>query len=193
MTNDFCPVPWLEDPTPKNEIGCKKCGLYEHGSRMIWGEGNPNASIMIILDNPGERETKKGKTYVCGTRKTLQKAAHEVGLSESHLYVTYILKRRPKRAYKKEVARSICMQQHLTDQLKQIQPSFIFCLGNVAVQSFFESSNADVKTLRGQTHLIKGFQTIVAYHPLAVRRRPNLWSSFKEDWEYLAALYRKKL
>lgn len=70
------------------------------------------------------------------------------------------------------------------------QPSLIVCLGNVAVQSFFEDNEVDVKSLRGQSHFVHGYETTVAYHPLAVRRRPNLWDYFNEDWKLVAELYR---
>jgi|SRR5690625_3723191 len=178
----FYPVPWPEDPTPENVVDCTKCGLYEHGSRMIWGEGNPNASIVILLDNPGAREDKVGKEFVCGTRQTLQETAHKVGLTVDDLYVTYVLKRRPRRKYDKEKTRTICIN-HLRKQLFDKQPSLLFCLGNVAVQSFFQNEEVDVKALRGKVHHVNGYQVAVAYHPLAVRRRPNLWPGFLEDWQ----------
>lgn len=192
MMAHFCPSLWSEDPTPSSLHTCEDCGIYKHGSRMIWGEGNPDAQIMVLLDNPGERETKEGKSYVCGTRQTLQEAAHEVGLSEKELYITYILKRRPKRAYDKEQARQICMQ-HLKQQLQDYQPTLVFCLGNVAVQSFFGNHDVDVKGLRGKIHNINGYKTIVAYHPLAIRRRPNLRTLFMEDWQLLAQEYSSSL
>ncbi len=188
--SDFCSTPWPEDPTPDNQIKCKDCALYEHGSRMIWGEGNPEAPIMIILDNPGAREDRDGNPFVCGTRQTLQEAAHEVGLSVNDLYVTFILKRKPVRKYDKEDARRICIR-HLLRQLKAKQPDLIFCLGNVYVQSFFQDTEVDVKSLRGKVHEVKGYPTAVAYHPLAVRRRPNLRSLFIEDWKLLADQYYK--
>lgn len=180
--SEFCPIPWSEEPTPENFINCKECGLFEHGTRMIWGEGNPNAALIIILDNPGAREDKDGSEYVCGTRKTLQEAAHKVGFHEQDIYITYVLKRRPKKKYNKERTREICMK-HLEQQLKEKQPSLIFCMGNVAVQSFFGDEDVEVKTLRGKIHQINGFPTAVAYHPLAIRRRPNLRSRFMEDWK----------
>ncbi|MEH7107787.1 uracil-DNA glycosylase [Bacillus sp. JJ1764] len=185
---DFCPALWTEERTPDSYLNCKECGLYKHGSRMVWGEGNPHAPIMIILDNPGLREDREGNSFVCGTRQTLQEAAKESGLSNADLYVTYILKRRPMRAYEKERTREICMN-HLKEQLDIKQPSFVFCLGNVAVQSFFRQPEADVKGMRGKLHQVQGFRTAVAYHPLAVRRRPNLWNLFLDDWKFLAGLY----
>lgn len=186
--NTFCPTPWQEDPTPRHVENCKECGLFEHGSRMIWGEGNPDASIFIVLDNPGERENKASEPYVCGTRQTVQQAAHDVGLNENNLYVTYILKRRPKRKYEKDETRQIC-RRHLKEQLEAKRPSIVFCLGNIAVQSFFNNHELDVKSLRGKMHEVGKFPTFVAYHPLAIRRRPNLKSLFLEDWQQMSNYY----
>jgi uracil-DNA glycosylase len=184
----FCPELWPEEPTPKTIENCQECGLYQHGSRMVWGEGNPVAPIMVILDNPGAREDRAGVPVVCGTRQTLQQAASEAGLKKDDLYVTYILKRRPVRAYDKEEARQTCMI-HLEQQIVQKKPKLILCLGNVAVQSFFRNPEAEVKTLRGTWQNVQGYQTTAAYHPLAVRRRPNLWSYFLHDWKFVAECY----
>jgi uracil-DNA glycosylase len=189
--SDFCPVLWPEEPTSDHLINCSECGLDKHGTRMVWGEGNPSAPIMILLDNPGAREDREGNEFVCGTRQTLQKAANHVGFSIEDLYVTFILKRKPVKAYDKEQVRQICMN-HLYQQIEEKQPRLIFCLGNVAVQSFFKDEVAEVKGLRGAIHQINGYPTAVGYHPLAVRRRPNLWSVFIEDWQVAADYFKSK-
>ncbi|WP_338450967.1 uracil-DNA glycosylase [Niallia oryzisoli] len=188
---DFCFSLWPEEPTPEKLINCSECGLIKHGSRMVWGEGNPEAPILVLLDNPGAREDRENKPFVCGTRQTLQKAADQVGLKADDLYVTYVLKRRPTRAYDKEQTRHICMN-HLKQQLESKQPQYIVCLGNIAVQSFFQDPETDVKSLRGKFHNFQGYQTTAAYHPLAVRRRPNLWPLFLEDWRLVAEHYLKQ-
>lgn len=182
----FCPEIWPEDPTPESQKDCRECGLYQQGSRMVWGEGNPKAPIIIILDNPGAREDREGNPMVCGTRQTLQKAAHEAGLDKDELYVTYILKRKPVRAYDKEKTRTICMH-HLGEQLLKHRPELIVCLGNVAVQCFFRNPELDVKSMRGSWYEVDGYQTTVAYHPLAARRRPNLYPLLLEDLQLVAA------
>ena len=73
---------------------------------------------------------------------------------------------------------------HLKQQLQTKHPKFVVCLGNIAVQAFFQNPETDVKTLRGKFHDVHGYQTTVAYHPLAVRRRPNLWPLFLEDCNF---------
>jgi len=143
---------------------------------------------MVILDNPGAREDRDGSNYVCGTRQTLQQAAYSVGFKEADLYVTYILKRRPVKAYDKSFTRDICMK-HLYTQLDTMPPKLILCLGNVAVSSFFGDMDAEVKGLRQKWSTPRGYMTTASYHPLAVRRRPNLRASFLNDWEFLKKEY----
>ncbi len=189
MMTNFCSAVWPEEPTPDDVKNCEECGLYKQGTRMVWGEGNKEAPIMVILDNPGAREDKDGDSFVCGTRETLQQTIHEVGLTPDDIYLTFILKRKPVRAYDKEQTRRICMR-HLQQQLAEMKPELVVCLGNVAVQSFFRDAEVDVKSLRGAWHRIDGYETTVAYHPLAIRRRPNLKKLFVEDWAFVAERYR---
>ncbi len=182
----FCPEIWTEDPTPEAHKDCRECELYRQGSRMVWGEGNPKAPVMFILDNPGAREDREGSPFVCGTRQTLQTAANEAGMASDQLYMTYILKRRPIRAYDKPKTRAICMN-HLLEQLQKQQPALVVCFGNVAVQSFFRNPELEVKSLRGSWQQVNGYPTAVTYHPLAARRRPNLYPLLLEDMRLVAS------
>lgn len=75
MEQDFSPAIWSEDQLPDCAKGCTRCELHKQRTRIIWGEGNPKADIVVILDNPGCREDKNGNAFVCGTRQTLQFAA----------------------------------------------------------------------------------------------------------------------
>lgn len=183
---DCHPIVWPEHPPPPWVAECKECRLIEHGTRVVWGEGNPDAPLFVILDNPGSREDRHGEPFVCGTRQTLQATAVQAGLDiERDLYVTYVLKHRPIRAYDKEQARQACMR-HLWQQLEEASPQLVLCLGNVATQSFFTDPEVSVKVLRGKWHDVKGFATAVSYHPLAVRRRPVLAKYFLQDWQFVA-------
>lgn len=185
MKQLFTPAAWLEDPVPAEFENCTRCELYKQRTRMIWGEGNPRADILVLLDNPGCREDKSGSAFVCGTRQTLQLAAYTVGLREKDLYITYILKCRPMRKYNKETARGICLG-HLEQQIQMYNYSIAFCLGDTAVKAFFSDPEKSVKVTRGTWHNIRGLLTFTSYHPLAVRRRPNLSGNFIKDWEQVA-------
>lgn len=190
MESTFSAVLWKEDITPAEAINCQKCDLCNQRRRIIWGEGNPKGRVMIILDNPGEREDKEGNEYVCGTRETLQLAVFNSGLSMDDLYVTYILKCRPIRRYNKEESRDICVK-YLFKQIEIQKPEIIFCMGNTALQWFLGDKSAEVKNFRGEWHRIRGIITLATYHPLAIRRRPNMSKIFNQDWKLLLDRYQK--
>ncbi|NMB40376.1 MAG: uracil-DNA glycosylase [Firmicutes bacterium] len=175
-----------EDVAPVAGKTCRQCELADHGTRVIWGEGSPGAPVFVVLDNPGAREDKNGVPFLCGTRETMQKAAYEAGIESGLIYVSYILKCRPRKAYDKEKARAICIN-YLWNQLEAAKPAIVICLGNVVCQSFFGNPAAEVKQLRGKVHAVRDYSVITSYHPLAVRRRPVLYKYFLEDWRLAAA------
>lgn len=188
MDSNFLPMIWQEDKLPSEAASYEQCEVCTEKSRVIWGEGNPKAPIVIILDNPGARENKEGKEFVCGTRQTLQLAIYEANLKADDIYIAYLLKCRPLRKYNKERARRFSMP-YLVRQIETIQPKFIVCLGNTVVQTLFDDNEAQVKNLRGSWHTVMCYPAIVSYHPLAVRRRPNLMNHFMQDLEMLAHRY----
>ncbi len=173
---------WPEDSVPEKARACTCCELCSQRTRMIWGEGNPRGMVIVILDNPGSRENKDGQPFVCGTRQTLMNAAALAGFRQNDLYVTYVLKCRPKRKYDKAAALSACMV-HLEQQLNHHRYAAAFCLGDRATKTFFGDPNISVKESRNQMFHIRGLSTFVSYHPLAVRRRPNLYPYFIDDWK----------
>ena len=170
-----------EEAAPQGVEHCERCELSKQRKRVIWGEGNPSAPILMIMDNPGAREDRQGNSFLCGTRETLQRGMREAGLDISLVYVTYLLKCRPIRAYNKPVAREAC-SPHLQLQLQEKQPLVLFGFGNVVAETLFPwMESASVKELRGSWHEVQGLPVGFTYHPLAVRRRPNLMRLFVED------------
>ena len=79
--------------------------------------------------------------------------------------------------------------EHLLRQMAIQQPKFVFCMGNTSIQWFTGNMEASVKALRGTWQNIRGIPTLVTYHPLAVRRRPNLTNQFMQDWMLLASRF----
>lgn len=178
------PLPEL--PPPAGVEACARCVLARQRSRVIWAEGNPQAPVLIVLDNPGAREDRAGYPFVCGTRETLRTAALEAGLLPDELYVTWVLKCRPLRAYDKEAARAACLP-YLGQQVASGSARVVVLLGNVALQSVLGDPSLEVKALRGRVLSYAGRPAVCGYHPLAVRRRPNLLPSLVADLRLAAA------
>ncbi len=186
----FEPVIMQEVSLPKEASLYLSCEVCTPKSRVIWGEGNPNAKIMVVLDNPGAREDNSGKEFVCGTRQTLQAAIKSAGLRLENIFLTYLLKCRPLHKYNKDEVRAFS-RQFLIRQIEQMKPTLLVLLGDVVVQVLFEDKEASVKVKRGRWHMLFGVRCAVSYHPLAVRRRPNLMPYFLEDWDMAASALRE--
>ncbi|HHY14930.1 MAG TPA: uracil-DNA glycosylase [Firmicutes bacterium] len=170
-----------EDPLPAHLTDNQLRLLNSHTSaRLIWGEGNSAAPLFIVLDNPGARETKEGKPFLCGTRETLLRGIAAAGLALEQVYVSFLLKARPLGKYDKEKARGLALD-FLREQIDRHKPQIVICLGDVVTKAYFGDPQASAKKLRGKTHMVHGFTTIVSYHPLAVRRRPSLYKHFTQD------------
>ncbi|MGG1519073.1 uracil-DNA glycosylase [Paenibacillus oryzisoli] len=180
-----------EEQAPAGVEHCEKCELSKQRTRVIWGEGNPQASLMLILDNPGAREDRQGNPFLCGTRETLQRGLREAGIDTNEVYVSYLLKCRPVRAYNKPEARAAC-SSHLHLQLLTKRPLVLFGFGNVVAEAVFPGmESASVKELRGGWQEFQGIPIGFTYHPLAVRRRPNLQRFFVEDLQALKEKWKK--
>lgn len=175
---------WPLDSPPPRPIPCDTCELADHSPMLVWGEGNPGAPLWILLDNPGARTTKAGSPFVCGTRQTLYDTLLQCGFSAADCYLTFVVRRRPRRAYDKDNERSRCFMnfQHQRDAL---HPRAVICLGNIALQSFMSSLDIRVAQCRKTWTAHLGTWMTASYHPLAVRRRPYLSSTFAEDWNFI--------
>ncbi|WP_246042204.1 uracil-DNA glycosylase [Cohnella pontilimi] len=155
-----------EEQAPEGIEHCELCELSKQRTRVIWGEGNPRASLMMILDNPGAREDRQGNSFLCGTRETLQLGMREAGIDANAVYVTYLLKCRPMRAYNKPKSRAACLP-HLQLQLFQKQPLILFGFGNVVAEAVFpDKESASVKELRGSWYEFQGMPISFTYQSL---------------------------
>ena len=97
-------------------------------------QGDPRAPVAIVLDNPGARE-REGAAWVCPTRETLRAAAREAGLRD--LYVTWLVKFRPRRAYDKPAARALGREEVIRE-IDRVIPRVIVALGDVAAPTLLD-------------------------------------------------------
>ena len=154
----FEPVIWPEDKPPQEADSYRQCEICTQKSRVVWGEGNPNASILIVLDNPGAREDKDGNAYVCPTRRTLQTALHHAGVKAMISIGLFAEMQTFASTVKKGPGLSA---SRFDPAINGIHPNFMVCLGDVATQAMFDNKDASVKNLR--EHGIRSWRFLVWY------------------------------
>jgi DNA polymerase len=159
---------------------CSACGLCRRATQPVWGEGNPNAHIMLVGEQPGDEEDLAGRPFVGPAGQILDQALHAAGLPRSELYVTNAVKafrfeQRGKRRLHQTPRNSdieVC-RPWLLAELDAVQPQRIVCLGATAAQSVL-GRKVQIKAERGRLFPHAGAQAAVTYHPSAVLRNPDM-------------------
>src|SRR6185369_13363482 len=72
--------------------GCRACPLWERGTQTVFGEGRPGADIVLVGEQPGDREDEAGRPFVGPAGKLLERAIAEAGLDRARIYLTNTVK-----------------------------------------------------------------------------------------------------
>ena len=72
--------------------GCKACPLWETGTQTVFGEGLARAEVMLVGEQPGDREDREGRPFVGPAGRLLDEALEEAGIDRSLAYVTNVVK-----------------------------------------------------------------------------------------------------
>jgi len=158
---------------------CGACDLCRRATQPVWGEGNPDARIALVGEQPGDEEDRLGRPFVGPAGKVLDDALRAAGLNRSELYLTNSVKafrfeeRGKRRIHQTPRNRDIAVcRPWLLAEMELIRPTVIVCLGASAAQSVL-GKKISIGAERG--HLISRPPSHVAitYHPSAVLRAPD--------------------
>ena len=150
---------------------CKKCGLCEGRTNVVFSDGIENAKLMIIGEGPGEHEDLQGLPFVGRAGKLLDKIFESVGLNrKEHLYIGNIVKCRPpnNRAPQEDEAKAC--SEYLQAQIKYIDPKIIVLAGAVAIKGILKMKDPRITKMRGQwiesqDPLLTGRKIMAIFHP----------------------------
>lgn len=162
-------------------LACRRCGLCQGRTNVVFGSGNPQAKVMFIGEGPGEQEDLKGEPFVGRSGQLLDKMLAYVELSrQDNIYIANMVKCRPPQnrdPTKDEVA--LCMDW-LRSQTRLISPRIIVCLGRVAAISLIDPGFKVTKQ-HGQFYEKGGILFMGTYHPAALLRYPSNKPAAMED------------
>jgi len=170
-----------ERPTLKTlreaAAGCQACPLWKTGTQTVFGEGLKRARLMLIGEQPGDREDIEGHPFVGPAGKILDKALEEAGIERGDAYVTNVVKhfkwtpkgkRRIHQAPRAEEIKACA--PWLEAELDVVDPEVLVCLGATAVRAVI-GSKARVMKDHGQVLESKlGRAAMPTLHPSAILR-----------------------
>ncbi|MEM4000891.1 MAG: uracil-DNA glycosylase [Saccharolobus sp.] len=170
---------------------CRKCPLWKNRNKSVFGEGPPDAKIMLIGLGPGYHEDREGRPFVGAAGKFLNKLLESAGLKREEVYITNVIKCYLPENKVTEEEFEACTP-YLDKQIEIIDPDHIIALGNTAaeyVSRKFKIPFSSMERAHGSTFkistIIKELRITFMYHPAAGLRNPPLRNVIEEDWRKL--------
>ena len=167
---------------------CTKCELHATRRQTVFSRGNPEASLCLVGEAPGEDEDNAGVPFVGRSGKLLDETLTSLGLDvEKEIYICNIIKCRPPNNRRPTEEEIESCYPYLGDQLEIVNPKVIVVLGNTAASSWLGLTQGITK-IRGRFfngHLRgKKIISMPAYHPSYVLRnggKSPVFDDFKND------------
>jgi uracil-DNA glycosylase family protein len=159
---------------------CRACDLWERGTQTVFGEGSPRAGVMLVGEQPGDREDLEGRPFVGPAGRILDSSLEKAGIDRSQVYVTNVVKhfkwepRGKRRIHQKpnSVEISAC-RPWLEAELALVRPDVLVCLGATAAQALLGRS-FKVSRQRGQFVVSPLAPRVLAtVHPSSLLRAPD--------------------
>src|SRR5512132_4139644 len=129
------------------ENECRRCPLYKNATQAVPGEGPSHARVVLVGEQPGDREDLAGKPFVGPAGKLLDRCLEEAGIDRGDAYVTNVVKhfkwepRGRKRIHQKPNSLEIAACRPWLDaELSVVRPRVLVCLGATAAQALLGAS-----------------------------------------------------
>ena len=175
--------------------GCRACRLWERGTQTVFGAGNERARIVLIGEQPGDREDKVGKPFVGPAGRVLDEALDAAGIDRRRAYLTNVVKhfsweeRGKRRIHKKPKADEVrACRPWLEAELAAIRPELVICLGATAAQAML---GAGFRVTEDRGRILQSTlasRVIATVHPSSILRAPDDESREAELQRFIADL-----
>jgi uracil-DNA glycosylase family protein len=162
--------------------GCRGCELYRDACQTVFGEGPPDARVVLVGEQPGDQEDRQGHPFVGPAGRMLDKALAEAGVDRAACYVTNAVKHfrfvstphKPRLHKKPDVRHIRACGPWLTAELAATHPAVVVALGAVAVRAVLGTKYA-VTADRGKLLEPEDGDALalITTHPSAVLRAPG--------------------
>jgi len=178
---------------------CRACDLWRTATQTVFGEGAVHATMMLVGEQPGDKEDVAGKPFVGPAGQLLDRALEEAGIERKKTYVTNAVKhfkfvRRGKiRLHQKPDAAEIkACNQWLVRERELVKPKLIVAMGATAARAVFGKTMVIGKN-RGKAMALDDAQGLITIHPSYILRlqdddRHREYASFVRDLKTAARL-----
>ncbi|RWR14443.1 UdgX family uracil-DNA binding protein [Paenirhodobacter populi] len=179
------------------EAACTRCPLYRDATQVVPGEGPDQARLMVVGEQPGDREDLAGRPFVGPAGRLFDAALAEAGIPRDAIFLTNAVKhfkfeqRGKRRLHKRPNAGEIrhC-RWWLGQERKLVAPAVILAMGATAVQSLLGRA-VSISSLRGRVGKLEdGTPMIATVHPSYLLRIRDSADREREHAAFVADLMR---
>jgi len=160
--------------------GCRACLLWKNATQTVFGEGPAHAPIMLVGEQPGDKEDLAGKPFVGPAGQMLDRALKEAGIDRGKVYVTNAVKhfkfvpRGKIRLHQKPNTPEIrACRQWYERELATVRPTLVVAMGATAAQSVFGRITPINKNRGRLIETNDGHKALVTVHPSYLLRLPE--------------------
>ena len=175
--------------------GCRACPLWKNATQTVFGEGPQHAQIVLVGEQPGDKEDLAGKPFVGPAGLMLDRALAEAGIDRKKAYVTNAVKhfkfvpRGKIRLHQKPTTPEIkACRQWYERELISIKPDLVVAMGATAAQSVFGKMTPINKNRGRLIDLAGGIKAVVTVHPSYLLRQPDAEARAREYERFVAEL-----
>ncbi len=170
--------------------GCPRCKLSKGRTNIVFGQGNPQADLMLVGEAPGREEDEQGLAFVGKAGQLLTKIIEAIGKKREDVWICNIIKCRPPDNRNPEPDEVAACRPFLDEQIRLISPKVIVTLGTFAAQALLESDEP-IGRMRGRWSTVRGVRLMPTFHPAFLLRSPErkkeVWEDMKLVRDYLAS------
>jgi len=171
--------------------------LAAQATQLVFGDGDPDATLVFIGEAPGKNEDLQGRPFVGAAGKFLNEMLASIGMKREDVYITNIVKYRPPNNRDPDPEEKKAFLPYLQAQLEVIQPMMVATLGRHSLGCFLP--DLQISKVHGEPKRIRlkfkngdndGFPIIILplFHPAAALYNGSMKATLMEDFARVPAV-----
>jgi uracil-DNA glycosylase family protein len=181
--------------------GCRACPLWKDATQTVFGEGPAKAAVVLVGEQPGEREDQEGRPFVGPAGGVLDDALNDAGIDRKQVYLTNAVKhfkwtpRGKRRIHQKpSAAETAACRPWLDAELAVVKPDVLVALGATAAQALLGSGFRVTRERGVPVDSDLAPNVIATVHPSSILRagdeveRREAYDAFVADLKVVAGL-----
>jgi uracil-DNA glycosylase family 4 len=154
--------------------------LRAEAKQLVFGDGNPDAEIVLIGEAPGKNEDEQGLPFVGAAGRFLEEMLNAIGMKRSDVYITNIVKYRPPNNRDPYPDEKAAFLPYLRSQLEVIKPKLVVTLGRHSMDSLLPG--LQISKCHGQPKRYKDQVYLPLFHPAAALYNGSMRQTLIDDF-----------